>query len=242
MTPKVRRARRRSRFLLDAGQDDDSPFRHYFTMQFPPEERQALQVLASSPPAERKNRTHHQEGRTERSDDVNAPDIGDVKMGDLKKIPVFATEDEESEFWANHDSTDYIDWAQAKPTRFEALKKSNNEKGERMSFLLINASREELEAAFTSAKLKLLAEGGPYDLASYVSAHRDEVTELAFVLQTRLTKGPDGHRVEWCDASRELLNDLGVGNDAATAEWECLVGQVVLDVLRALRQRMRSEP
>ena len=163
-----------------------------------------------------------------------------VTMRKFKKIPVFATEDEEREFWANHDSTDYIDWSQAKSTDFPFLKKSVDEKGERMSFLLINASREDLEAAFTSAKLEVLAEGSPYDLALYASTHRDEVTELAFVLQTRLTKGPNGHRIEWCDAGRELLDDSG--GDSATTEWERLVGQVVLDVLQALRERLRSAP
>jgi predicted DNA binding CopG/RHH family protein len=31
---------------------------------------------------------------------------------DLKGIPKFESEDEEREFWATHDSTDYIDWSQ----------------------------------------------------------------------------------------------------------------------------------
>ena len=30
-----------------------------------------------------------------------------------KPIPQFSTEDEEREFWATHDSTDYIDWNKA---------------------------------------------------------------------------------------------------------------------------------
>ena len=30
-----------------------------------------------------------------------------------KEIPKFKTEDEEQEFWATHDSTEYIDWSQA---------------------------------------------------------------------------------------------------------------------------------
>ena len=28
-----------------------------------------------------------------------------------KQIPKFESEDEEREFWATHDSTDYIDWS-----------------------------------------------------------------------------------------------------------------------------------
>ena|SRR5947209_7593032 len=42
-----------------------------------------------------------------------------------KNIPQFNNEDEEREFWATHDSTEYIDWskAQKKPT-FSRLKPS----------------------------------------------------------------------------------------------------------------------
>jgi len=32
-------------------------------------------------------------------------------MPDLKAIPHFKTEDEEREFWAIHDSMDYVDWS-----------------------------------------------------------------------------------------------------------------------------------
>lgn len=31
----------------------------------------------------------------------------------LKKIPQFKDEDEERDFWASHDSTDYFDWSKA---------------------------------------------------------------------------------------------------------------------------------
>ena len=31
-----------------------------------------------------------------------------------KKVPIFKSEDEEREFWARHDSTDYIDYKKAK--------------------------------------------------------------------------------------------------------------------------------
>ena len=42
----------------------------------------------------------------------------------LKPIPEFASEDEEREFWAAHDSTDYLDWGQAEPAIFPSLKLS----------------------------------------------------------------------------------------------------------------------
>jgi predicted DNA binding CopG/RHH family protein len=41
-----------------------------------------------------------------------------------KKIPNFQTEDEERKFWASTDSTEYIDWKQAKRTRLIQLKPS----------------------------------------------------------------------------------------------------------------------
>ena len=41
-----------------------------------------------------------------------------------KKIPNFKTEDEGREFWATHDSCDYIDWSKAEIGVFPNLKPS----------------------------------------------------------------------------------------------------------------------
>jgi len=41
-----------------------------------------------------------------------------------KKIPKFANEDAERKFWAEHDSTEYIDWSKAKRVIFPNLKPS----------------------------------------------------------------------------------------------------------------------
>lgn len=41
-----------------------------------------------------------------------------------KKIPKFKSEDEEREFWATHDSTEYIDWKKAKRIVLPELKPS----------------------------------------------------------------------------------------------------------------------
>ncbi len=41
-----------------------------------------------------------------------------------KPIPEFQNEDEERQFWAEHDSTEYLDWKKAKPVRFPNLKPS----------------------------------------------------------------------------------------------------------------------
>ena len=42
----------------------------------------------------------------------------------LKPIPKFKTESEERIFWESHDSTEYIDWSQAKNVRFPNVKPS----------------------------------------------------------------------------------------------------------------------
>ena len=41
-----------------------------------------------------------------------------------KKVPKFKDEDEEREFWATHDSTEYVDWSKAKRVVFPNLKPS----------------------------------------------------------------------------------------------------------------------
>ncbi|PKB64586.1 MAG: hypothetical protein BZY80_02350 [SAR202 cluster bacterium Io17-Chloro-G2] len=40
----------------------------------------------------------------------------------MKPIPTFHSEDEEREFWATHDSTEFVDWNKAQRTDFENLK------------------------------------------------------------------------------------------------------------------------
>jgi len=45
-----------------------------------------------------------------------------MKKVKKKRIPKFRNEDEEREFWASHDSTDYIDWSAAKGVVMPNLK------------------------------------------------------------------------------------------------------------------------
>ncbi|MGI5826372.1 MAG: BrnA antitoxin family protein [Patescibacteria group bacterium] len=45
-------------------------------------------------------------------------------MKKLKQIPKFKNEEEEREFWLNHDSSDYIDWSKAEKVNFPNLKPS----------------------------------------------------------------------------------------------------------------------
>jgi predicted DNA binding CopG/RHH family protein len=40
----------------------------------------------------------------------------------MKKVPEFNNEDEEFEFWSTADSTEYVDWSQAKRVKFVKLK------------------------------------------------------------------------------------------------------------------------
>ncbi len=45
-------------------------------------------------------------------------------MKKLKKLPRFKTEDDERRFWSKADSTDYVNWGQAKRTVLPSLKPS----------------------------------------------------------------------------------------------------------------------
>lgn len=45
-------------------------------------------------------------------------------MSSIKKIPKFKNEDEEREFWAAADSTEYIDWKKSEKVAFPKLKPS----------------------------------------------------------------------------------------------------------------------
>ncbi len=42
----------------------------------------------------------------------------------MKKLPKFKSEEEEREFWASHDSTEYVDWEQASSVVMPKLKPS----------------------------------------------------------------------------------------------------------------------
>ena len=53
----------------------------------------------------------------------------------------FETEDEERVFWATHDSTDYLDWSQAKPATFSRLKPSTKTISLRLPESMLNELR-----------------------------------------------------------------------------------------------------
>ena len=43
-------------------------------------------------------------------------------MKKFKKIPTFRNEEEEANFWATHDSADYLDWSKSTAVLFPNLK------------------------------------------------------------------------------------------------------------------------
>jgi predicted DNA binding CopG/RHH family protein len=45
-----------------------------------------------------------------------------MKKVKKKRIPRFRNEDEERDFWASHDSTEYTDWSEAKDVTMPKLK------------------------------------------------------------------------------------------------------------------------
>mgnify|MGYP000283004929 FL=1 len=56
----------------------------------------------------------------------------------VKPIPEFKTEEEEREFWATHDSADYVDWENAEKTIFPQLKPATKTISLRMSESMLN--------------------------------------------------------------------------------------------------------
>jgi predicted DNA binding CopG/RHH family protein len=58
-----------------------------------------------------------------------------------KPIPEFESQEEEQEFWATHDSADYLDWSQAERVVFPKLKPSTKTISLRMSESMLNELR-----------------------------------------------------------------------------------------------------
>ncbi|KKU04144.1 MAG: hypothetical protein UX88_C0001G0020 [Candidatus Woesebacteria bacterium GW2011_GWC2_47_16] len=69
-------------------------------------------------------------------------------MKKLKAIPKFRNEDEEREFWATHDSSDYIDWNKAeKNVVFPNLKPTTKPISIRLPEYMIDRLKEEANEA-----------------------------------------------------------------------------------------------
>ena len=60
---------------------------------------------------------------------------------EYKEIPTFKSEEEERQFWATHDSIDYIDWDQAEEVVLPKLKPSTKTISLRLPELMLNEIR-----------------------------------------------------------------------------------------------------
>ncbi len=59
----------------------------------------------------------------------------------LKNIPNFKSEDEERAFWANHDSTEYVNWDESESTIFPKLKPTTKSISLRLPVPMLNELR-----------------------------------------------------------------------------------------------------
>jgi predicted DNA binding CopG/RHH family protein len=59
-----------------------------------------------------------------------------------KTIPEFKNEDEEHEFWATHDSSEYVDWGQAQRAHFPNLKPSTQAISLRLPVYMLEEIRQ----------------------------------------------------------------------------------------------------
>lgn len=57
-------------------------------------------------------------------EDVKSMGLNPKTISHINQLPVFNTVDEENAFWQQHDSTDYVNWKQAKVIQFDNLKPS----------------------------------------------------------------------------------------------------------------------
>jgi predicted DNA binding CopG/RHH family protein len=60
---------------------------------------------------------------------------------ELKEIPSFKSEDEEREFWASQDSTEYVNWDEAEAIILPKLKPSTRTISLRLPELMLNELR-----------------------------------------------------------------------------------------------------
>lgn len=95
------------------------------------------------------------------------------KKAARKPIPRFATEDEEREFWATHDTTDYFDWSKAVRATFPELKPSTTAISLRLSASMIEELKtlaNERDVPYQSLMKVFLAER----IASERGAHHEK--------------------------------------------------------------------
>ena len=96
-----------------------------------------------------------------------------------KPIPQFNNEDEEREFWATHDSTEYIDWSKAeKNPSFSRLKPSTRTVSIRLPESLIAALKtlaNKRDVPYQSLVKIFLAEKVKEETTDYSTGSHDDV-------------------------------------------------------------------
>ena len=85
-------------------------------------------------------------------------------MKTMKKIPKFKNEQEERDFWAKHDSSEFIDYSKAAPAEFPNLKPSTKTISIRLPEHLIN-------------RLKMIANKKDIPYQSLIKLYLAEKTE-----------------------------------------------------------------
>jgi predicted DNA binding CopG/RHH family protein len=87
----------------------------------------------------------------------------------LKAIPKFKNEEQERKFWAEHSSTDYIDWSKAKKVVFPNLKLSTESISLRLPSILLSRIKQlanEKDVPYQSLMKVFLSEQVKRELAS----------------------------------------------------------------------------
>jgi predicted DNA binding CopG/RHH family protein len=99
-----------------------------------------------------------------------------------KAIPQFSSEDEEREFWATHDSVEYIDWSKAeKNPTFPRLKPSTRTVSIRLPESLLAALKtlaNKRDVPYQSLVKMFLAEKVKEETATYIHSDADEHPEV----------------------------------------------------------------
>lgn len=79
----------------------------------------------------------------------------------LKPLPALLSEDEERDFWGREDSTEYVDWAKARPLAFPNLKPTMRTVSVRLPVTMLNRLKllaNQRDVPYQSLLKMLLAE------------------------------------------------------------------------------------
>lgn len=101
-------------------------------------------------------------------------------MTESKEIPIFKNEDEEREFWATHDSTEYVDWDKAEVIVLPKLKPSTKTISLRLPELMLNELRiiaNKRDVPYQSLIKMFLKERIDKELKQYTEATTAVVSE-----------------------------------------------------------------